>query len=177
MRIPKIINPRGIMPHPFMKVIMRKDFYDECGEQLKRIEKDTGAMYIGHNIIKNYQEGGHSVSTFCNYEEWHDVYWDKYCYEDPAERTIHKATKANDFGVISWEMGYEGSPCIQERTLMTNVKDGLFFSFKRPDNYLESLLIGWKDLTPETLDTDYIAHLTSLLKPLRDYHWDVHSNI
>lgn len=177
MREPKIIKPRDIIPYPHMKVIMRKDFYADFESQLKKVEEDTGAIFFGHNIIKNYMEPGHKVSTFCNYEEWQDFYWEKHCYTDPLEKIIHKAVQKNDFGVVSWELGHNGSLCSQDRTKITQVKDGITFSFKRQENYIENLNIGWKDLDPETLDIEYISYLTSLLKPLRDYHWEVHNKI
>ena len=171
MKAPKIIN------YPDMQVIMRKDFYDKFEDHFKNIVKETEATYFGHNLIKNYREGGHKISTFCNYEAWHEVYWDKYRNDDPLERIIHKAVQKNDFGVISLEMGHNGSPCSKERIQITNVKDGVCFSFKRPENYLETLTIGWDTLDPERLDSDYILQLSSLLKPIRDYHWEVHDKV
>ena len=171
MRQPKFIN------YPDVKVIMRKDFYDEFDDQLKKIAKDTGATFFAHGFIKNYREKDHKVSTFCNFEPWHEVYWDKYRNDDPLERTINQAVQKNDFGVISWDIGHNSSPCSQERLKLTKAKDGITFSFKRPENYIETLYIGWNELDSERLDTDYILHLTSLLKPIRDYHWQVHDKV
>lgn len=167
MRNPKIIN------YPEMKVILRKDINDDFGNQLSEIVRKTGAAYFGHNIIKNYREKGHAISAFCNYETWQDFYWDKYRNEDPLEKTIHKATQLNNLGVISWEMGHNGSLCSQDKEKITKIKDGIYFSFKRPDNRLETLAIGWENMDSEKLDTDYICYLSSLLKPIRDRHWDV----
>lgn len=180
MKKPKIINlsdVKVLARTVNVKVIMRKDFYDNFRDHLKQISQDTGATYFGHNIIKNYGERGHTVSTFCNHENWHNIYWDKFCQNDPLEKTIHQVVLKNNLGVISWEMGHNGSACSQERTALTAVKDGIYFSFKRPDSYIETLAIGWENISPEKLDTDYISHLSSLLKPIRDYHWDVHDNI
>ena len=171
MRDPKIIN------YPDMKVIMRKDFYDHFDDQLKKITKDTGATYFGHNIIKNYREKGHSVSTFCNREAWHDIYWEKYYNEDSTERMCHQAVIKNNFMVVSWEIVRGSNPCAQERMKINNVKDGIIFSFKKPENYIEAFLIGWENLNTENIDTEYIFHLTSLLKPIRDHHWEVHDKI
>ena len=171
MREPKIIN------HPNMKVILRKDFHEIFMDQLNKITHDTGATYFGHNIIKNYGEKGHRVSTFCNRESWHDLYWDKYYNNDSTEKTCHQATQENNFMVVSWEITRSSSQCTQERMKMNNVKDGIIFSFKRPEKYLESFLIGWETLNTDQLDTDYIFHLTNLLKPIRDHHWAVHDKV
>lgn len=172
MRIPKTIN------YPDMKVIMRKDFYDGFQEQLKKIELETGATYFGHNIIKNYRNKDHKISTFCNYEEWHELYWDKYRNFDPLEKTVHQAVQKNNFAVLSWEMGnISSSSCSQERMKLTQIKDGICFSFKRPESYVETMMLGWDTLDPEKLNIDYISCLCTLLKPIRDYHWEVHDKI
>lgn len=168
MRKPKIIN------YPDIKVIMRKDFYDHFDDQLKNITEKTGATYFGHNIIRNYREKDHKVSTFCNNEAWHDLYWEKYYNEDLTEKIGHQATKKNNFAVISWGIARDSNPCVQERMKINKVKDGVIFSFKRPENYLETFLIGWDNLNTEKLDLEYIFHLTSLLKPIREHHWKVH---
>lgn len=170
MREPKILK------YPDMTVIMRKDFYDHFDEHLKQIAKETGATYVGHNIIKNYRENNHRVSTFCNFEPWHELYWDTYRNDDPLERTIHHAVKKDNFGVVSWEIGHNSSPCSLAREQLTKVKEGINFSFKRPDNHIETVVLGWKSLDSETLDTDFIFHLSSLLKPIREYHWQVYNN-
>lgn len=171
MREPKLIN------YPDMRVVMRKDFYDSFDHQLKKITQDTGATYFGHNIIKNYRQNGHKISTFCNHEPWHDIYWDQYRNDDPMEKVVHQTVNKNSFGVVSWEIGQHSSFCGQERRRITNIKDGILFSFKRPDNYIETFLIGWKDLDPEKLNIDYISQLSSLLKPIRDHHWAVHDQV
>jgi hypothetical protein len=160
-----------------MDVILRKDFYEKFGEHLKQITEDTGAIYFGHNLIKNYREKGHKISTFCTHENWHEIYWDKYRNTDPIDRIIHQVVQKNDFGVISWVIGHNGSACSQERIKLTNITEGITMSFKRPGNYFETMAIGWKDLDPDQLDIEYISHLSSLLKPLRDFHWDVHNKV
>ena len=171
MREPKVIS------YPEVKVIMRKDFYDEFNDNLKKIIDDTGATYFGHNIIKNYREPGHQISTFCNFEAWHDIYWENYRNDDPMEIVLHQTAKKNSFGAISWEIGLNSSSCSKERIKFTKVKDGVFFSFKKPENYMESFTIGWNNLNANEMDAEYIFYLCSLLKPLRDHHWVVHNKI
>lgn len=171
MRDPKVVN------YTDMKVILRKDIYNNFSKRFKTIAEETGATFFAHNIIKNYREKDHKISTFCNYESWHEIYWDKYRNHDPLERLIHLAVQKNNFGVISWEMGHNSSLCSQERIKKTHIKNGVTFSFKRPENYIETLAIGWMDLDTERLDIDYIFHLSSLLEPIREYHWKTHHNI
>ncbi len=172
MREPKIIN------YPDMKVVMRKDFYDKFNDQLNTIIKSTDTTYFGHNIIKNYREKGqHVVSTFCNHEAWHDLYWDKYRNEDITEKIGHAATQKNNFAVISWGIDSTLNPCGQERMKRNKVKEGIIFSFRRPENYIETFLVGWGTLNTDRLNIDYIAHLTSLFQPIRDYHWEVHDKV
>lgn len=177
MKEPRIINYPEITGYPEIKVTMRKDFYTNFDGQLKQLAEETGAIYFAHNIIKNYKETGHKVSTFCNHEIWHDVYWNDYCYDDPLEKISHQVTLKNDFSVISWAMDHYLSPCVQGRIKITGAKDGIMFAFKRPGNYLENLTIGWKKLDPEQLDMDYIQQLSARLKPIRDHHWAVHDKI
>lgn len=171
MRDPKVIK------YSDMKVVMRKDFYDHFDGQLKKIVKDTGAKFFAHNIIKNYREENHKISTFCNYEAWHEIYWDKYRNQDPLEKTIHQAVQKNNFAIMSWELGHNSSPCSQERVKLTQARDGISFSFIRPGNYIETLAIGWEYLDSERLDTEYIAHLSFLLNPIRNHHWEVHNKL
>lgn len=64
MRNPKIINMPAMRHYPDMKVILRKDFYQTFENNLKEIEKETGAAYVHHTIMKNYLEPGHRVSNF-----------------------------------------------------------------------------------------------------------------
>ena len=177
MRQPKIFNVPASNHLPDMRLALRKDFYELFDANLKDIKKETGAVYFGHNIIKNYQEADHRVSTFCNYEDWHDLYWAGLCCEDPLEKVIHRVVGTNDFGVMSWELGHNGSKCSQERERITHIKDGIMFSFRRPGNYFETISLGWENVAPDELDTEYIAHLSSLLRPMRDHHWDVHDKI
>lgn len=167
-KLPKLIN------YPDMQVIMRKDFYNNFDAQLKKITEDTGAIYFGHNIIKNYREGGHRVSTFCNHESWHEIYWEKYRNDDPTEKIVHRAIQENYFAASSWKVDAAASPCIEERLKLTTTNDGITFSFKRKENYQETFSLGWKTLKAKVLDTDYMLYLASLLKPIRDYHWEVH---
>lgn len=171
MKTPKIIT------HPDMKVIMRKDFYDEFDDQLQAITQETGATYWGHNIIKNYREKGHTVSTFCNHEAWHETYWKKYFNQDSVEKTCHEAAQKDNFAAVSWKIDQEPSACNQDRLRATQVTDGIIFSFKKPRAYIESLIVGWNKLKTEKLDVEYIFHLASLLKPLRDHHWNVHDKV
>jgi len=171
MRKPKILN------HQDMQVIMRKDFYDHLGSHLKKITEETGIIYFGHNIIKNYGERNHKVSTFCNYERWHDLYWEKYRHKDPMEKIVHQTTNESNFGATSWAIGGGSSPCSKERITLTKVKEGIFFSFKKPKNYIESFTIGWNNLKIKEMDVEYILHLCSTLKPLRDHHWKVHDKM
>lgn len=171
MRDSEIIN------HPDMDVILRKDFYDNFESPLKKITEDTGATYYGHNIIKNYREKGHRISTFCNHEVWHNLYWQKYYNSDPIEKMCHQASQKHNFMVISWGVLDQLNSCLQERMDVIKIKDGVIFSFKRPEKYIETFHIEWENLNTDCLDINYILHLTSLLQPLRNYHWEVHDRI
>ncbi|MBA3813513.1 MAG: hypothetical protein H0X26_03340 [Alphaproteobacteria bacterium] len=167
----KIIN------YPEMKVIMRKDFSYHFSAHFENITKETGATYFGHNFIKNYREKGHTISTFCNKEEWHELYWSKYRNDDPLEKICHQSVQKSNFAAVSWSIESDISPCCQQRMKLTKTSDGLTFSFKRKENYNETFIFGWDKLKTDRLDADYIFHLASLLKPLRDYHWEVHDKV
>lgn len=171
MRGPKTFKNAG------MEIAMRKDFYDIFQDHLKKITTETEVCYVGHNIIKNYKEPGHKISTFCNQEAWHDLYWEKYLFQDPMEKVVHETLKKSNFAVVSWEIAESKSECGRERRKLLNVQDGIFFSFKRPENYFETFIIGWQSLNTDKLDVEYILQLTSLLKPIRDYHWEVHDSV
>ena len=171
MRTPKILN------HPNMHVIMRKDLCDKFSSQLNELQQRTGATYVGHNIIKNYGKKNHTVSTFCNREEWHDLYWEKYYLNDSLEKACHTGVQNDNFAAASWQVEKEINPCCQERLKATQTKDGLIFSFKRKEDYYETFMFGWNQLKTDTLDIDYLCHLSSLLKPLKEYHWAVHNSL
>jgi hypothetical protein len=160
-----------------MKIIMRKDFCHNFKVHLEKITKETGATYFGHNLIKNYKEKGHTISTFCNQEDWHELYWSTYCNDDPMEKMCHQAVQKNSFATVSWNIEADISPCCQQRMNLTKTSEGISFSFKRKENYNETLTFGWDRLNRDHLDADYIFHLASLLKPLRDHHWEVHDKV
>ncbi len=167
----KIIN------YPDLKVIMRKDFSSNFSSYFEKITKETGATYFGHNLIKNYREKGHTISTFCNEEDWHELYWSKYHNDDPIEKICHQAVQKNNFAAVSWKIEADISPCCQQRMELTKTNDGIMFSFKRKEHYKETFTLGWNTLKTDHLDVDYIFHLASLLKPLRDHHWEVHDKV
>lgn len=171
MRTPKIIA------HPDMKIILRKDFCDKFDPHLKNVMDETGATYFGHNIIKNYREKDHRVSTFCNREMWHELYWEKYRNDDPIDELCHQSSQTTSFMGVSWKIAQNMNSCNKERLKINKIKDGLLFSFKKPDNYFETFLIGWNKLKTRNLDVEYIMHLASLLKPIREYHWKVHNKV
>lgn len=169
MVTPKIIN------YPHVQVTLRKDFLGQFSDHLHDVEKKTGASYVGHNIIKNYRQKDHQVSTFCNKEAWHDLYWEKYCNDDPSERVCHAGMQKTDFALTSWQVDNEKNSCSEERMKATHTKDGLTFSFRRKEVYYETFIFGWNHLKTDKMDVDYLFHITSLLKPLRDHHWAVHN--
>lgn len=166
-----------IIHYPDMKVIMRKDFSHNFDAHLKKVTQETGATYFGHNLIKNYKEKGHTISTFCNKEDWHELYWSTYRNDDPMEKICHDAVQKNSFAAVSWNIEADISPCSQQRMELTKTREGISFSFKRKENYNETFSFGWERLIADHLDADYIFHLASLLKPLRDHHWEVHDKV
>ena len=124
-----------IIDSPNLKVILRKDFHDKFEDQLRGITNNTRATYIGHTITQNYREARHLVSSFCNQDAWHDVYWQKYWNDDPMEKACHAAIQKNNFAVVSWKIEQETSPCCEERLKATQTNDGITFSFKKKERF------------------------------------------
>lgn len=171
------MKPFKVVSCPDMKVIMRKDFAAIFDQRLKEITRETGATYFGHNLIKNYREKDHTVSTFCNQENWHEFYWNNYRNDDPVEKLCHQAVEKTNFAAMSWEVEANMSLCSRERMKQTGTKDGIFFSFQRKENCKETFSIGWPSLKKTPLDVDYLFHLASLLKPISEHHWAVHDKL
>ncbi len=171
MKKPIIINSSDV------EIILRKDFEGQFEDHLRGVTEKTGATYFSHNLIQNYGKKGHRVSSFCNQDAWHDAYWEKYCYDDPAEKKCHASVVKNGFAVVSWKVEQETSPCCEERLKATQTNDGITFSFRKSIYCVETFSFGWNKLKTRHIDTEYILYLAAQLNPLREHHWEAHENI
>src|SRR3546814_875722 len=110
---------------PDIEIMLRKDFYKKLDILLKELASDMGLYLFHHNLIQNYREPGHKVSSFGNNEEWSENYWDKYYNDDPVEKACNHATKMTGFAVSTWQVIDPKSACMEARTKICDVKDGL----------------------------------------------------
>ena len=56
-----------------LKVALRKDFYDSLRGPIQELLDLTGADYFTHQLIENYYQPNHFVSSFNTHEDWQDT--------------------------------------------------------------------------------------------------------
>lgn len=158
--------------HPDIEIVLRKDFYSKFDTLFKELAVDVGLQLFHHNLIHNYREVGHKVSTFGNNEEWSEIYWDKYCNNDLLESSCNVACKKNGFAITSWHTIDPTSECMDARLRICKVKDGISVVFKHSNNLMENITFGWKKLNFELENFGFqkFAALNQLIAPVRQHH-------
>jgi hypothetical protein len=163
-------NAPTIIKYPDIEIMLRKDFYAKFNNFFKNLADEMGLYLFHHNLIQNYREPGHKVSTFGSHEEWSETYWTKFYNNDPIERACNSATQRTGFALTSWRTIDPTSKSIEERTRICKVKDGISLSFKLSNNVIETMSFGWKKFDVESFSLEKIAALSKLVAPLRQHH-------
>ena len=161
--------PDPEMKIPTMKLALRKDFYSLFREALKDLFETSGCTYFGHNVIKNYRQKGHIVSTFSSNEKWHELYWDKYCNADPSEKMVNGNAVGHSFSLMSLNLT-PTSECREARLSLTHIKEGLHLAFPYKNGTIENMTFGWENFNVNDFTIEKVSKLCNILKPMRNFH-------
>ena len=159
--------------YPDMEVRLRKDFYAKFRALINNLFSNTGVSLFSHNIIQNYRQENHKISSFGSNEEWSETYWAKFRNADPVERSCHIATQKVGVGLSSWQVLDPTSECTQERTKICKTKDGLLIAFQHGNGLIENLSFGWEKFDTNILTAKKVEILSEMISPLRQYHLKV----
>jgi len=159
-----------IIKYSDMEVSLRKDFYDKFDLLLKDTFNNIGINYFSHNLIINYRQENHKVSSFGSNEEWNETYWSTFRNHDPIERACHIGTQQVGVGLSSWQVLDPTSECTQERTKICKTRGGLLIAFQHGNGLIENLSFGWQKFDTNTLNPKKIELLNQMISPLRQYH-------
>jgi hypothetical protein len=171
MKKPEIVENTQI------KVALRKDFYDSLKIPLQDLFDITGADYFAHQLIENYYQPGHFVSSFNCHEDWLDAYWSKYWDQDPIERKIHKNAKANGVTFSIWQVSDTSSNCMEIRKKMCKVEDGVAISYQHKSGLLENFTVAWKKFDLDKIDGQKLELIQEKIIPIRLHHHQVYQNL
>jgi hypothetical protein len=158
-----------MIKYPDMKVALRKDFYGLFRKVLKDFFEESGCIYFGQNVIKNYRKKGHVVSTFSNDEKWHELYWDKYYNTDPLEKMVNGKASDHSFSLMSLNLA-PTSECLEDRLRLCDIKEGFALAINHNKEITEFLLFGWKNFNMSGFTIEKISKLSNILKPIRNFH-------
>jgi hypothetical protein len=158
-------------------IVKRKDFFDTLKPQLESVFDLTGAKYFAHQLIENYYLPDHFVSSFNTCEDWSDIYWKEYWYQDSIERKVHKNARLRGASVVLWNIADTQSKCMQQRKLISKTQDGVIFSYQHPSGTLENFTLAWENLDLHTFDVNKVEKLEELLNPIRSHHRQVYRNL
>jgi hypothetical protein len=163
-------NTIKIIKYPDMEVRLRKDFYAKFRNLINELFNNRGVSLFSHNIIENYRQANHKISSFGSNEQWSETYWSKFRNADPVEKACHLATQQAGVGLSSWQVLDPTSECTQERTKICNTRDGLLIAFQHGNGLIENLSFGWEKFDTNTLNLKKIELLNEMISPLRQYH-------
>lgn len=166
-----------IVETPKIKVALRKDFYDTLQPYLDELLNLTGADYFAHQLIENYYQPGHFVSSFNTHEDWQDNYWLNFWDKDPLERKIHKNAIMNGLSFSLWQISDPDSKCMEERMKMCNVFDGVAFSYQHKSGVLENFTVAWNKFDLDSIDPKKLELIQEKLVPIRLHHQRVYQDL
>ncbi len=166
-----------IIQNTKIKVALRKDFFDILRDPIRDLLEFTGANYFAHQIIENYYQPNHFVSSFNTHEDWSDLYWSKFWFNDPLERKIHKNAKINGSSVSLWQLSDPDSDCMLSRMQMCKVRDGVAFSYQHKTGVLENYTIAWEKFNLESINIKKIILIQEKLNPIRLYHRQTYQDL
>ncbi len=166
-----------IIQNAKIKVALRKDFYDVLRNPIAELLDVTGANYFSHQIIENYYQPNHFVSSFnCN-EDWLDTYWSEFWDNDPIERKINKNAQANGVTFSIWQVSDPTSPCMIARKKVCKVEDGVAFSYQHKGGMLENFTVAWNKFDVDAIDSQKLELIQKKLIPIRLHHRQVYQDL
>jgi hypothetical protein len=149
------------------KTDLMSKFYDLIGKGMK----DVGAHFFAHQLIKNYCQEGHTVSSFMTNPDWQEKYWKDYWDCDPTVGTNHGIAKINGCSVTSWKVVDLGSDCMEDRKTMCQMQDGFHFWMLQPNGVFENFSIGWEKYDVRKVNRQKLAKLCNMISDFRIQHY------
>lgn len=171
MKTPEIIENSRI------KVALRKDFYDDLRTPIQDLLDLTGATYFAHQLIENYYQPDHFVSSFNWHEDWLDTYWSEFWDKDPIERKVHKNAKANGVNFSIWKISDSSSQCMTARKKMCQVEDGVTISYQHKNGVLENFSVAWDKFDLDKIGVQKLELIQEKIIPIRLLHHRVYQDL
>ena len=156
----------------FETALMDK-FYDLVGKEMKSV----GAHFFGHNLIKNYCEEGHTVSSFSTNPDWQAKYWKDYWDCDLLHLTSCPIAKAKGFAVVSWKAVDPDSDCMEDRKSMCQMNDGFCFDIRHENGVLENFSFGWAKYEINKVNRQKLSKLSNMIEGFRRVHFSVNTDM
>jgi len=156
----------------FETVLMDK-FYDLVGKEMKNV----GAHFFSHNLIKNYCQEGHTVSSFYTNPDWQVKYWKDYWDCDLMRLATYPITQSNGYAAVSWKIVDPDSDCMEERKTMCKINDGFSFEIKHSNGVLENFSFGWEKYEINKVNRQKLSKLSNMIDSFRRVHFRLNSHM
>ena len=160
-----------------IKIALRKDFYDALHQPIQDLLDLTEADYFAHNLIENYYQPNHFVSSFNTHEDWLDTYWSEYWDKDPIERKVHKNAKTSGVTFSIWQISDPSSQCMIARKQTCKVEDGVMVSYQHKNGLLENFTVAWTKFNVDKIDGHKLELIQEKIIPIRLHHHQVYQNL
>lgn len=151
-------------------VTLRESLLDLFREQVRRDLESLNCAYFVHNLIKNYCQKGHTVSSFHTHPEWQQEYWQDHWDSDLLARKIHDVAETDGFAISSWDFVDPDSGIMKRRKSVCHLDDGVHFTFKHEDGMLENYSFGWKNVKGQPMGFEKLLKLSDVVDEFRDAH-------
>lgn len=154
----------------FLTIRLMSGLYPKMKEAIQSFQDLTGADYIEHNIVKNYYGRDFLISSFCNQNDWQELYWKEFWFNDPLERKVHKNILLNKTAMIPWSLVEDG--CMTKRKEINEVEDGFSFGNLLSSATMESFSIGWKNKNDKMRMRRSLENENAELKKISMIHFE-----
>ncbi|MGV8947854.1 MAG: hypothetical protein ACOH2E_00570 [Candidatus Paracaedibacter sp.] len=148
-------------------------FYDTVHKEMK----DIGCKYFNHQLIKNYDQRGHMVSSFCTDPDWQLKYWQDYWDCDPLERVSYKITKHNGSATTLWNIVDPNSDIMEYRKSACKLSAGLTFCTELENGVLENFSFGWEKYDVNRVNRQKLAKLCNMVTDFRMQHFQLNKDM
>jgi len=153
-----------------LTVILRKSLQSLFQDKLRKEMEDLDCHYFVHNLIKNYDRPGHTVSSFHTNLEWQQEYWREHWDRDLLSRKINHIAETDGFAISSWDFIDPESDVMKRRKSVCYLDDGVHFTFRYDDGLLENYSFGWKNTEGKKMSFERLLKLSDLVSDFQEAH-------
>lgn len=155
----------------YVTIALRKDLHQSLKKELDDFMTLTKAQYFSHQLITDYYKENFYISAFDLDQNWGDLYWREYWFNDPVERKVIKNAQNKASSVIFMEFVQEKeNDCLSTRQLMCDTRQGGYFAYIHSDDVMEVFALGWKTFDRHRFTAENIELFLTLIDPIRKHH-------